>query len=120
MAQQVRDWNPVAVEQALWEFKERIANGVLVVDRAYGEFQEADEVYVVAEAKAYLRFDEYPAHERKYHVALAVVDERKARAVKERVYKKAIANMTALRNGLDAVRSIGAGVRQAYDIVGDR
>lgn len=119
MAQSVRDWNPVAVEQALWEFKNRIANGVMVVDSAYGEFMEADEVYVMAEAKAYIRFDEYPAHERKFHVVLAVAEQRKARAIKERAYKKAMNNMTALRNGLDAVRSIGAGVRQAYNIVGD-
>ena len=112
------DWNPIAVEQALWEFKDRIANGVLVVDRAYGEFQQADEAFIVAEAKAYLEFDDTPAHERKYRVALAVSKERVERSVRERAYKKAMNNMTALRNGLEAVRSIGAGVRQAYTLAG--
>lgn len=113
-----KDWNPVAVEAALWELKNRIASGVNIIDDAYGEFSDAEEVQTMAEARAYVAFDDRPAHERKYHVLIATEQERKARLIKERVYKKAVTNMTALTKGLDAVRSIGAGVRQAYENVG--
>ena len=113
-----QDWNPVSVEQALWELKERIAKGVLVVDKALEAFDDADEAFVMAEAHAYLDADEYPAHERKYRTVLAVVEERKKRRIAERVYKKSINNMYALKDGLEAVRSIGAGVREAYQVAG--
>lgn len=113
------DWNPVVVEQALWKIKEDIARGVLIVDEAYGEFDEADEEFVLAEARAYTEeFKDTPAHERKYHVALAVAKERQKRRIAERKYKKAISTMQSLRNGLDAVRSIGTGVREAYKLAG--
>jgi len=114
------DWNPVTVENMLWELKERIAKGVLVVDRALEDFDAADEVFVLAEARAYLECDGYPAHERKYRTALAVAEERKARRIAERAYKKSMNNMTALRNGLEAMRSIGAGVRESFGVVGEK
>jgi hypothetical protein len=113
-----QDWNPVSVDQMLWELKERIAKGVLVVDKALEAFDDADEEFVIAEAKAYLGFDQFPAHERKYRVVLAVVDERKRRRIAERAWKKSMNNMQALRNGLEAMRSIGAGVREAYKTAG--
>ena len=112
------DWNPVTVENALWDLKERIAKGVLIVDKAYGEFQDADEEFVVAEAKAYLNCGEYPANQRQYHTVLATVAERQKRRLAERVYKKAVANMKALTDGLHAVQSIGSGVREAYRLAG--
>lgn len=115
-----KDWNPVAVEAALWELKTRITNGVTIIDEAFGLFDDADEVFVMAEAKAYVAFDDKPAHERKYYVVLAVEKERKARRIADRAYRKATTNMKALTEGLGAVRSIGVGVRQAYDVVGVR
>ena len=112
------DWNPVLVEKALWELKERIAKGVMIVDQALKDFDDADEEFVLAEAKAYLACDEYPAHERKYHTVLAVAKERVKRRVAERAFKKATNNMFALKDGLEAVRSIGSGVREAYKLAG--
>lgn len=113
-----RDWNPVQVEQALWELKENIAKGVNIVDKALEALDEADEVFIMAEARAYLDADDYPAHERKYRVTLAVVEQRRKRRIAERAYKKAVNTMYSLKDGLEAVRSIGAGVREAYQVAG--
>lgn len=112
------DWSPVAVEAALWQLKEDIARGVNHVDLAFSEFDDADEAFILAEARAYIGFDDKPAHERKYHVALAVTQERQKRRIAERKYKKATLTMTSLQRGLEAVRSIGTGVREAYKLAG--
>lgn len=112
------DWNPVAVTEALWDLRHRIQAGVMVVDKAYGAFEDADEAYVMAEAKSYIGFDDKPAHERKYHVVLAIEEERKRRRIAERAYKKATTNMKSLIEGLNAVRSIGAGVRKEFEVAG--
>ena len=114
------DWNSVAVTEALWDFKNRIANGVMVVDKAYGEFQAAEEAYVMAEDRAPvdLEKDGVAAAGRRYHVAIVVEMERNRLHVAERAYKKAQSNMKALVEGLGALRSIGAGVREEMKIAG--
>lgn len=55
-----------------------------------------------------------PAHERKYRTVLEVVEERIARDTADAEHRLMAANMKALERKLDAYRSIGTSVRQAY------
>lgn len=108
------DWNPASVEQAIYQCVQRIETGVSKCDEAYRSFLQLDHDFDVAEAKAYLRHEKSPAHERKYRTVLDCVDERNTRDVAEALYKLMDRQMKALMAELDALRSIGTSVRQAY------
>jgi hypothetical protein len=112
------DWNPVTVEKAIYDCAQRIANGVLKADRAYRLFQAAEHAHEIAFAKAYLANDGSPAHERKYRAQLETVDERKARDEADAAYKLMASNMKAVQSELDALRSLGVSIRQAYAVAG--
>lgn len=112
------DWSPATVEAAIHGCSQRIAKGVLICDKAYREFLKADHDYDLAFAKAYLRLDGTPAHERKYQAEVDTMTEREDRDIKEASYKLADRNMKAIQSELDALRSIGTSVRQAYSVAG--
>lgn len=116
------EWNPASVEQIINETSQRIEKGVIKVDQAYREFMELDLRFDVDEAKAYLRLREnpanYPAHELKYRTVLEVEDQRRTRNIGEAEYKLMDRNIKALERKLDAFRSIGTSVRQAYAVAG--
>ena len=112
------DWNPVKVEEAIHNCAERIGKGVLKADQAYRIFLQADHDYDIAVAEAYLDADRNPAHERKYIAELATVEQRKHRDTSEAAYKLMDRNMKAIQSELDALRSIGTSVRQAYAVAG--
>jgi hypothetical protein len=112
-----RDWNPASVEAAIHECSQRIAAGVLKSDKAYRTFLQSDHVYDLSFAHAYLAADG-PAHERKYLAEIATGDERRARDEADAVYRLMDRNMRAIQSELDALRSIGTSVRQAYAVAG--
>lgn len=114
------DWNPAKVESAIHECSDRIAKGVMKADKAYRLFLQADHAYDLAVAQAYLDAgkDGAPAHERKYLAELATAAERTARDEADAAYKLMDRNMKAIQSELDALRSIGTSVRQAYAIAG--
>ena len=111
------DWNPVTVEAAIHKCAQRIAEGVLKADRAYRLFLQADHEYDLAFAHAYLDHDG-PAHERKYHAEIATTEERGKRSEADAAYRLMDRNMRAIQSELDALRSIGTSVRQAYAVAG--
>lgn len=113
-----KDWTPVKVEQAIHECAQRIAVGVMKVDKAYRLFLQSDQVYDVAVAKAYLANNDRPAHERKYLAELDTIEERKDRDTSDAAYRLLDRNMRAIQSELDALRSIGTSVRQAYGVAG--
>ncbi|MCG7607166.1 hypothetical protein [Mycobacterium sp. CnD-18-1] len=108
------DWNPAKVESVIQETVNRIEAGVIEVDAAYGEFLKKDLAFDIAEAKAYLAANDKPAHERKFIATLATEQVRLDRDAADRAYKLMEKNMKALERKLDAYRSIGTSVRQAY------
>lgn len=115
------DWNPVMVERAIYSAAKRIATGVMKADSALRAFQRADHDFDIAEAKAYLALDEkMPVHKRKFEVVLNpdVQAARDAKDVAEAAYRLMDRNMKALQGELDALRSIGTSVRQAYSTAG--
>jgi hypothetical protein len=111
------DWNPAQVEQAIYEAAQRIAKGVTICGKAYSAFLKADAAYDKAVAISYLNA-EGPAHERKYRATLATEAERDARDVADAAYKLTERNHRAIQSELDALRSIGTSVRQAYQSAG--
>lgn len=110
------DFNPASVEQAIYECAKRIENGVAKCNTAYQEFLKRDHEFDVAEAKAYLRYGDSPAHERKYRAVLDTQEERDKRDVSDAAYRLCDRQMRALMAELDALRSIGTSVRQAYAV----
>lgn len=105
--------NPVQIEATIRGAAERISNGVKVVSERYRDFLHADHAYDLAYAKAYRAFDG-PAHEKRYAAEEATADEREARDDADAAYRYAERTWKALAAELDAYRSIGASVRQAY------
>lgn len=112
------DWTPVRIEQAIHDAAQRISKGVLVCDRAYKAFLKADHEYDIAFAECYLGHEHSPAHQRKYEAELGTTKEREARDLADAAYKVTDRQMKALMTELDALRSIGTSVRQAYAVAG--
>ena len=110
------DFNPAKIEEIINDTADRIEKGVVQVDQAYREFLKKDLEFDIAEAKAYVALgdESVPAHERKYRTVLEVVDERIARDTADAEHRLMDRNMKALERKLDAYRSIGTSVRQAY------
>jgi hypothetical protein len=114
------EWNPVMVEQAIYKAAKRISKGVMMADQAFRNFKEAEHNFDIVEAKCYVGLVGVPANAKKYHVVLdeGVQAARDALIVAEAVYKKMDRNMKAIQGELDAYRSIGTSVRQAYQTAG--
>lgn len=110
------------VEQSIYRAAKRIASGVMKADKAYREFLRADHDFDIAEAKKYLsdELQTKPVHERKYRVILDedVQAARDKRDVADATSKLMDKNMKAIQSELEAYRSIGVGVRQAYASAG--
>lgn len=111
------DWSPAAVESAIYECAQRIARGVLICDKAYREFLEADHAFDLVSAQHYVE-SAGPAHQRKFEVTLRTSQERRRRDEAEAAYRLAERNMRAVQAELEALRSIGTSVRQAYAVAG--
>lgn len=109
--------NPVSVEAAIRECANRIANGVKVCSDRYREFLEADHALDVAYARAFMAHDG-PQTEKRYAAELATEKERATRDLADAAYRYADRQNRALHAELDAYRSIGASVRQAYSVAG--
>lgn len=111
------DWNPVSVEQTINETVNEIAQGVNTASSAYDAYLTADREFDLAYARAYMRCDG-PAHAKKYQAELDTEAERIARDAADVAYKLADKTNKALEQKLDAIRSIGVSVRQAYQVAG--
>lgn len=111
------DWSPARVETEIYSCAQRIATGVMKADTAYKEFLKKDAAYDRAFAVAYLEAGG-PAHERRYAAEVATAVERDVRDVADAAYKLMASNMKAIQSELDALRSIGTSVRQAYQVAG--
>ena len=115
------EWNPATIEKAVYEAAQRISTGVMKADAAFRAFLKADHAFDVVEAKVYLGLPEnMPVHKRKFEVTLNadVQAARDARDVADAAYRLMDRNMRAIQGELDALRSIGVSVRQAYATAG--
>jgi hypothetical protein len=105
--------NPVDVEAAIRQVSNRIAEGVMVCDRRYKAFLDADHQYDVAFAKAYMAHSG-AAHEKRYAAELATVDERRNRDLADAAFKYADRQAKALEAELRSWQSIGASIRAMF------
>lgn len=111
------DINPTTIEHAIRACSDRIAKGVMVCDKQYKAFLEADHAYDVAFAGAYLT-STGAAHERKYMAELATQDQRAARDVADAAFKYADRQARALEAELRSWQSIGASIRAMWGVAG--
>lgn len=110
--------NPVAVERRILELSNLIAEGVKQVTNHLRDYRRADAEYDRAKARAQLAAEGKTVADRDAEVELATVDERDARDVAEVAYSHVNRRVKAFEKELDAIRSIGANVRQMYAVAG--
>lgn len=111
------EWNPVSVEKAILEVINEIAAGIPKASEAYANFLAAEHEHDVAVAKAYMNY-EGAAHAKKYVATLQTVTERIKRDATDVAYRLIERTNRMLEKKLDAIRSIGVSVRQAYQDAG--
>lgn len=108
---------PPELEARLAACVNRIAHGVSVCDQRYRARLEAAAGYDRAFARAYLAH-EGPAHEKRYAAELATEAERSARDVADAAHRYADTTSRALRDELEALRSLGASLRAQFATAG--
>ena len=107
------EWNPVSVEKAIIEVVDEIVSGIRKASDAYSSFLTTNHDYDLAFARAYMKYDG-PAHAKKYAAELATEEQRISRDAADVAYRYIERTNKALEKKLDALRSIGVSVRQAY------
>jgi hypothetical protein len=107
------EWNPVSVEKAIVGVVDEIVAGIRKASDAYSQALATNHDYDLAFARAYMRY-EGPAHAKKYAAEIATEEERTSRDAADVAYRYIERTNKALEKKLDALRSIGVSVRQAY------
>ena len=110
-------WSPVEAEQAIRQHANDIARGVTVVSNAHAAFVQADRVYDLAFARAYMGHDG-PAHEKRYQADIDTAVEREARDIADVAYQHARRVAKSLEGQLMAAQSINRSVQSAYSAAG--
>lgn len=107
------DLNPVSVEKTILEIVNDISQAILQGRDALAASLAANRAYDLAYARAYMRFDG-AAHAKKYAAEIATEQERIDRDAADVAFRFVDKSARALEKKLDAYRSLGAFVRQAY------
>jgi hypothetical protein len=113
----VTDYNPIRVEKEILETVNLIASGVAKAGEAHERYVTCNREYEQAYARAYMKYDG-AAHAKKYAAEIATEQERIAMDAADVVYRLVERSNKALEKKLDALRSIGVSVRQAYQDAG--
>ena len=107
------EWNPVSVEKAIVGVVDEIVSGIRKASDAYTQVLATNHEYDLAFARSYMRYDG-PAHAKRYAAEIATEQERTSRDAADVAYRYIERSNKALEKKLDALRSIGVSVRQAY------
>lgn len=110
--------NPVDVERRIMELSNLIAQGVQQVTNHLRDYRAADAAYDRARAEARLAAEGKTVADRDAQVELATIEERDAADVAEVAYSHVNRRVKAFERELDAIRSVGASVRQMYSVAG--
>lgn len=111
------EWNPASVEAAILNVVNEMAFGIQKASDGYERYLKSDHAFDLAFARAYMAY-EGAAHAKKYAAELATEVERTDRDAADVAYRFVERNNKALEKKLDALRSIGVSVRQAYQDAG--
>ncbi|MGZ7496113.1 hypothetical protein ACXM2N_03330 [Corynebacterium sp. ZY180755] len=117
LMEEIRPLNPVEVEASIRELTNRIAKGISVVSKRYGEFLEADRHFDREYATAFLTA-EGSIKDREMAAKLESMPAREERDLADQAYKHADRLRRALELELSAMQSISASIRQAYGVAG--
>lgn len=109
--------NPVQIEDHIRELVTRIAKGIKVCSERYESFLEADRLFDREYAQAYLDA-EGSIKDKEMQAKLATMPAREERDIADAAYRYADKLAKALELELRAYQSIGASVRQAYQVAG--
>lgn len=113
------EFNPVSVEKTILETVNEIAKGVVIARDAYERYLSAERMFKREYARAFMAH-RGPQTEKK--IAAGLVPEVEAAEIErdaaDVAYKYAKDTNAALSGKLDAIRSVGASVRQAYGNAG--
>ena len=113
----VDQWTPVMIEERIKRIADRIAKSVEICDERLRARQKAERDYEQVYARAYMAHDG-PQTEKRYAAVIASADEKERFDVADAAFRYADRLAKALDSELDAVRSIGVSVRQAYSTAG--
>ena len=105
--------NPVTVEKTILEIVNEISQAILQGRDALAASLAANRAYDLAYARAYMAY-EGAAHAKKYAAEIATEQERIDRDAADVAFRFVDKTARALEKKLDAYRSLGAFVRQAY------
>lgn len=109
--------NPVQIEEHIRELVNRIAKGIKICSDRYESFLEADRHFDAEFARAYLDADG-SIKDKEHTAKLETMPAREERDVADAAYRYADKLAKALELELRAYQSIGASVRQAYQVAG--
>jgi hypothetical protein len=109
--------NPVEIESLIRQTSNNISKGVRVVSDRLGTYREAERLYDLAFAKAYMRHAG-AAHEKKFAAEIATETERKTRDDAEVAFKYAERQMKALESELSAWQTINKTISQMFSASG--
>lgn len=105
--------NPVTVEKTILEIVNEISQAIIQGRDALAASLAANRAYDLAYARAYMAY-EGAAHAKKYAAEIATEQERIDRDAADVAFRFVDKTARALEKKLDAYRSLGAFVRQAY------
>lgn len=105
--------NPVVVEQTILDIVQELDDAVPAGRDALADALAAKRAFERAEASAYMRHVG-PAHEKKYAAVIATEQQAIDRDAAEVAHRYSATLLRVLEKKLDAFRSLGASVRQAY------
>jgi hypothetical protein len=109
----VNPHNPASIEAEITDIADRIENGVIVVTNAERDSMNARREFDLAYARAYGAASG-SIKDREYAADLATAELRQAYEIAEVAFHHAQRLSRALERKLDAKRSVGVSVRQAY------
>lgn len=109
--------NPPQIEQKILDITNRIAKGISVFTKRYDEFLATDRDFDLAFARVYLEA-EGSIEDKKKQATIKTYELRTERDVAEVAFKQADKLLRALELELRALQSVGASVRQQYNVAG--
>ena len=112
------DWTPIAIEARLKEIANENARLIGMAQGLHLTYLTAVHDHDLAYARAYMSWTG-PAHEKKYHAEIKTDAERTAMDAADVAYRHVERMLRGKRDELDAIRSVGVSVRQAYATGGE-
>ena len=107
------EWSPVGIEARLKTIANDNAHLIGLAHDTHRDYLTEAHAYDLAYARAYMRCTG-PAHERRYYAEIQTEEERTIMDAADVAHRHVERQLRGKRDELDAIRSVGVSVRQAY------